>query len=680
VENNKNIIGSLMERISELNTSYRVGHPKVSDAEYDILLDDLKKKMPENSFNEFRKTLMDGPGGEIEHPFLMGSLDKVKVDDPKNNAANWISNHLFPSPESSLFVSSKIDGCSLRLVYSNGILTDAVTRGDGHKGFSILTKARFFVPNVISKTFSGSIRGEVVMTKDNFQRLQEATQDAPGCACSDKDGSSSYKSKRNTVAGLLNAVVDPSHWQNLSEKLTFLSFFAYEIMGSSNSTKLCQYNRLQELGFNVALHETVKNVVNQSASSVDAVLRKIFDRMSVAAPFEMDGLVLCSNDETDFSKNEYIPSNMVAFKLNALTGDTELLGVNWQESRRGIFSPVGVLTPIELGESVISAVTLYNIDKIREMNLHYHSTVRILKSGDIIPKIIENLGQSDDSEEITPPDICPSCGKKLSVEKVLNGNLVMCTNPECPTMLLEQAAYFIRTIGVKHVDTKELRAFGITDIRSALRFKPNPSYKSQLKFAKSLSENLISVTSPRLLSALGMDGFAEKTIKKIFDFYGEDMAISHDAEKMLATGLPTGIGSNSIYEYSKEFDKVQELYHEIEGTPERISYKAACNESGMSHSVAKNGIVSEKFGTLAGKTFCVTGPLKSMSRGAFEELVQAHGGEYKDSVTKKLNYLVTNEANSGSSKMKKAKELGIKIIDENAFMTLAGGSSFDVCG
>lgn len=347
-----NIIG-LKNRIVNANNLYRLGVPILSDKEFDDLLEEYESLVSKSEYNIFRNSLHEKVG-KIKHPFVMGSLDKVKYDEP-DKLYKFINDYV----KTTLNISAKIDGISCRLYYHKGILKCASTRGDGYFGEDITNKISYvkFIPKQIDTNIEDlNIRGELVILKSDFECMTD------------------FSNARNACAGIINRK------EFNKDDVSKISFIGYSILGN-NLTKVEQFSILKQLGFNVAWNKdiSVKNSLE--------IPKMLFDYATIEHEYETDGLVIC--DSKSYNEESYRPDSCTAFKINQLIGKTRLIDIIWQgPSKDGKFSPIGVVEPIELGGSIINKVTLNNIDYILELGIKYGSFVEICKRGDIIPAIV----------------------------------------------------------------------------------------------------------------------------------------------------------------------------------------------------------------------------------------------------------------------------------------------------
>lgn len=641
----KNMVESLISRLRDANEAYRSGNPFLSDVEYDNLLDEFKTIVDSESYDSVRKSLME-PGGNIKHRYVMGSLDKIKAFDDSASITEWVKKNVVNTgePNDGIFISSKIDGCSALLTYYNGCLVGAETRGDGYSGFDILSKVLLFVPGCLNSKFSGSIRGEITLTKDTFESLKETT-------------GGEYRNLRNATAGLINSK------EHKDEEISFLRFFPYEIMGDNSHTKKQQFEILKKLGFETALFTELTDIFSFNTDKddegipvLDSALLKIYNEFSENAPFDIDGLVITDANSTRTFENVKIPEYTVAVKFNQLTANSKLIDVAWNVSKSGRLSPVGILEPVELGGSTITNATLNNIKFIEEMGLKLGCVVTILKSGDIIPKVV-GVQHNDSRNEsvIKYPEKCPSCGHILEYSE--DALFPMCVNEDCDGIVYSKILHFLKQLHIKNVSLKTIAKFNLRKISDILNVEDNGGLV-KTKFRNDVNKMVFGGSKRDILCAFDYDGVSSKIIDKMISHYGFEKLLKHDYDE-LSKNFPYGIGEKFLRKFCDGFSKAENDYLLIINDPR---YYGGC--------VSSNSEEDKITGILGGKGFVVTGALDTMSRDEFKMSVTRNGGKYQTSVSKKTDFLVCNDETTATGKVKKAKELGVCVINEDKYLSM----------
>ena len=366
VKENK-AMNDIKQKIIEANKAYRAGTPTMDDQSYDDLLESLKASMPEDEYEAFVSTLNEGSieknvDGKVKHPFILGSMSKIKAEEPEE-VKKWIGANI----KSAMSISAKVDGISFRCEYRNGKLVLAATRGDGYFGMDSTSKVKYIkgIPTTLPNGFTGNIRGELVCFKEDFEQVK-----------------GTYANPRNFVAGVINRK-DGDKKFNASE-LGLITFVPYTILGH-DYTKIEQFKMLKEMGFRVA-DNIVVDKSRIDLNTINDVLLKITSTYVEELPYEVDGIILCDVDW--INEDEYRPKCAVAYKQNLGVGVTTLIGIDWgTPSANGKFTPVGLLDPIQLCGTTVKRVTLNNITWMESMGVEIGKKLRICKRGDIIPAV-----------------------------------------------------------------------------------------------------------------------------------------------------------------------------------------------------------------------------------------------------------------------------------------------------
>lgn len=358
---------NLKEQIVAANVAYRKGAPIMTDQEYDDLLDSLKPTMSEDEYEEFVSSLNEGAveqnvDGKVKHPFILGSLSKLKAEEPEI-VKKWIKENI----KTAMSVSAKVDGISSRAQYANGRLVSLTTRGDGYLGMDITSKAKYIkgLPKELKQNFNGSIRGELVILKNDFELMKDK-----------------YANPRNACAGIMNRKDGDKKFNE--NELRCITFVPYTILGDGFD-KETQFRILENLGFIPA-----RNFIIKKSDIGDDIVDILFDEAGSNDPYETDGLVIC--DIHWRNEEKYRPDECRAFKTNQSIGVTKVVGFDWgTPSANGKLTPVALLEPIQLAGTTVKRVTCNNVSYLEKMGIEIGKTVKIRKSGEIIPQILEVL-------------------------------------------------------------------------------------------------------------------------------------------------------------------------------------------------------------------------------------------------------------------------------------------------
>lgn len=622
---------------------YYNGEPEITDEAFDALWDELRTLDPQNSvFTEINSESTDGFPKEY-HLIPMGSQEKAA--DPESFIL-WADK----MPFSEFIVQYKLDGASLELQYENGLLTHAVTRGDGRIGDDITRNARKMsgvlheLPGEYGPSgntpFSGGVRGEVIM---NRAVHREHFPDKANC--------------RNAANGLMKRK-DGSG----SEYLQVLCYDAAPGIPGSPFTGHSPFNdELEKLdwlascGFSV-VHSEIRN----GSAAVIEYRAQVMD-VRAELPFDIDGLVIKGRDIDPADLARPRPEKQIAFKFSLEEAVTVLREVFWSESG-ATYTPIAMTDPVRLAGTTVQRANLVNPNMIADLGLRIGSRVVVTKRGEIIPKIEALVENPPGTRTIKQPDTCSVCGSALADE----GTRLYCPNIECPKRLHHRLEKWISVL--------DIRSFGENLIRrlfEAGRIRAISDLYTLTVDDLSAMERMGPQSAARVLRALS----ARKTVSLAefiagFDIEGIGVTMM---EKLVAAG----------------YDTLDKLFAVTEQELETVPYFGSALAKSLAGQLAvlrpemetliDSGyiVIAEptRHGIFTGKSFCFTGELSTMKRNEAEALVKSLGGSAKSAVTRDLSYLVTNNPASASSKNRKARELGIQVIDEDSFLALARGSA-----
>ncbi|MBR6386425.1 MAG: NAD-dependent DNA ligase LigA [Ruminococcus sp.] len=643
-----------IKRMSELNeilssaadAYYNTGVEKMSDAEYDKLYDELVSLENETgiilSGSRTQKVGYEVASAlkKIKHESKMLSLEKTKnIDELKE----WLG-------ENTAFISWKLDGLTLVLTYENGVLVQAVTRGNGETGEDITQNARHIrgIPAKIPFTGKLVVRGESLMKYKDFERINAET-----------DEGAKYKNPRNLCVGTV---------RNLDSKITAdrnINFFAFNLVSADGCEENSFANRLEwlkNIGF-----QTVYGKKTDKNNISDIV--KEFENTIPENEFPSDGLVLVFDDISygaSLGQTSHAPRNAIAFKWRDETADSILREVEWSASRTGLLNPIAVFDPVELEGTTVSRASVHNVSIVKQLKLGIGDTVSIFKANMIIPQILENKSCSD---SLVIPENCPVCGGTAQINTSPDGiQTLVCVNKDCPAKHTGKFEHFVQRdamniIGMSTATIETLVLEGF--IKEFKDFYHLDNYKDKIisldGFGKrsyekiheavenSRNTDLISV-----LYSLGIPNIGRSASRLICAEYpSADMLEKLDMSQLTAID---GIGEILAEEYIKYFSDEEKLneYHNL------------IKELNIS---APEEIPSDS--PIAGKTFVITGSVNIWkNRNELKNFIEANGGKCASAVSSKTDYLINNDSTSNSSKNKKAKELNIPILTEEDFKKL----------
>lgn len=626
-----------MSRVQELEvliikhkSLYYSGSPEISDQDYDKLEEELKHIDPNNKVLNLVGSKMASTD-KVAHEQKMLSLDKVY---DRTELKEWIACN-------EVIAMEKIDGVSCSLIYENGSLVMAKTRGDGRFGENITDKVAWMpsVPKSIEAKEKIEVRGELFCRDHNFLELSEEMA---------KKGLDRPSSQRNIVAGLMGRKEDIYFSQ-------YIEFFAFDLIGVGQVSKEShKFGHLKSMNFKIPEINHIKNI-----EDINLVLDEAETFMS-DGDYQIDGVVFVIDDiqvQNGLGETSHHPKYKIAFKYQGDTKTTKIEKIIWSVSRNGVLTPVAEVVPTELSGATISRVTLHNYGQVKASNLKVGDEIEIIRSGEVIPKYLRTINEA--SSELFIPAVCPSCHEKITIDDIR----LICTNENCPEKIIEKLVYFVQKIGIQDLSLKRIQAMldeGIVkSIPDLYRLKVEDFLKlpkTKEKMAEKLFQNIQATREIDLvtfLTALGITGGGRNKCEKIVQ-YGID---SIDKVLGLTVEQLTEIDSfaeKSSEEFIKSIQERETLINELIDVG--VNFKQAA---------------TTKTSVLANEKICITGTL-TRKRSEIEKLIKDNGGVVVSSVTGNTTLLLTNDTTSSSSKFKKAEKLGIEIITEEKLVQRIG--------
>ncbi|HVN56261.1 MAG TPA: NAD-dependent DNA ligase LigA, partial [Anaerolineaceae bacterium] len=562
----------------------------------------------------------------------------------------------------SFVIEPKIDGLTVVLHYHDGRFVLGATRGDGEIGEDVTANLRTIraIPMAIPVQSTGPeppstlvVRGEAFINIADFVRLNNRLAEA---------GEKTYLNPRNTAAGSLRQL-DPG--LTASRPLTLLVYQVVQASGPIPNTQweLLQY--LRDLGFPVT---DIAQRCPDIDSAMEACLKASGD-LRDKLPYEADGIVIKIDDlrlARDLGVVGKDPRGALAYKFPAREVTTRMRDIGVNVGRTGVLTPYAILDPVEIGGVIVKQATLHNFDYIAEKDIRVGDRVMLKRAGDVIPYVIGPVVDARTGEEqiYTPPGACPVCGRP---SEHLPGEVAWyCVNAACPAQLVRNLEHFasrgamdIVGMGIKIVE--QLVASGLVHDVSDVYTLTKENFLSLEGFADKKAENLLqSILASRqrplarVIYALGIRGVGEVGAQDLARYFpGLDLLRQASVEDLQRLD---GIGPNIASQISDWFAR-----------PDNQRVLGKLKAAGVWPMVIQK-TVEEGSQPLAGRTFVITGTLPSLSRDEARHLIQEAGGKVSDSVSKKTDYLVVGEA--AGSKLDKAKELGVKTIDEAGLLKL----------
>lgn len=647
------------EILVHANAYYEGDAPTLSDEVYDSLVKELKSL--ENQFPELSDPnfIIYRVGGKaldtfvkVPHSVRMLSLNDAFSYEELSDWEKRIQK-LAPNASFEYFCELKLDGLAASLIYVDGILSTAVTRGDGTVGEDITQNVKTIssVPLVLKGTHSGTleVRGEIVMSKKTLTRLNKKYE---------KEGRPLLANTRNAAAGSVRQL-DPA----LSRERN-LDFFAWDIaQGGGKETHSEIHKHLREIGFVTAPHEAVVHSLADAQKQIESI-QKI--RESFA--YGTDGVVLQVNSLLLRSTLGIVgkaPRYAIAYKYPAEQATTIVTNISIQVGRTGILTPLAHFVPTKVAGSNVSKATLHNIDQIRRLDIRVGDTVIIQKAGDVIPEVVEVILslRPKKTSIFEMPTKCPECGEKVIQKKgVTRVESVgyYCGNADCPAKQTKNLVHFVKTMEIYEVGPKivdRLQEEGLISDAADLFNLEEGDLAGLERFGAKSAKNIIreiqSKKNPpldRFINALGIIHVGEQTARdlalhfKTFDALWQASAEDLDSIENIGPAVVESIASYTKSKYGNNF--IKKLFN---AGVEPVSLK-----------VAKGGVFQ-------GKTLVITGTL-SISREEAKKIIQDNGGKVSGSVSAKTNYVLVGE-NPGS-KADEATKLGVKILTEEAFLKM----------
>ena len=650
LDDKKRRIDELIETLNEASAAYYDEASEImSNYEYDALYDELESLEKETGFtplNSPTKNVGYTVQSELpkeRHRSRMLSLDKTKS---REELAAWLGDH-------EGLLSWKLDGLTVVLTYEGGELVKAVTRGNGDIGEVITPNARVFVnvPKHIPYKGHAVIRGEAVITYEEFDRINEAIDDADA----------KYKNPRNLCSGSV---------RQLNSKITAernVRFYAFTLSEADGvdyeGLRSNQMKWMAEQGFDVVEYVKVDN--KSIFEAIDNYAERVHS-------FEIpsDGLVLTLEDleyAATLGTTAKFPRDSLAFKWADQQAETILREIEWSPSRTGLLNPIAIFDPVELEGTTVKRASVHNLNIMETLKLGIGDTITVYKANMIIPQIGDNLTKSGNIEL---PSHCPVCDGTTEIKLMTGTKVLTCTNPNCLAKQVKRFSLFVSrdALNIEGLSEQTLLKFiGLGYIKSFADIFRLESHRDEIVeldgFGKKSYDKLSSsiekarhTVPTRILVALGIPGVGVTTAAQIA------RACENKWAKISSLSYGELIAINGIGEVmARDYEAFFADEHNKSVVLDLV------DELDIDESYEKAGEA------LSGEIFVITGSLEHYkSRTELKKEIEAQGGKVAGSVSKNTSYLVTNNPESGSSKNKAAAELGVKIITEDEIRTMLG--------
>ncbi len=667
--------GSVEKRIRELREKIRkydyhyyvLSESLISDYEYDQLYKELERLEKENPHLITPDSPTQRVGSDltkefppVKHRVPMLSLSNTYNEEELYDFDRRVRENLPDDSKVEYVTELKIDGVSVSIIYKNGLFFKAATRGDGFTGEEVTNNVKTIksIPLKVDEQklqeigFTDfEVRGEIFMELEAFRKLNEERE---------RNGEKLFANPRNSAAGTLK-LQDP---KLVAERP--LDIFVYYLLLEEEIIKT-QYENLitlKKLGFKVNPHFKL-------CKNISEVLEycKEWENKRDDLPYEIDGVVIKVNSieqQKILGNIAKSPRWAVAYKFKAKQATTKVKKIVWQVGRTGALTPVAELQPVFLAGSTISRATLHNIDEIRRKDIREGDTVIIEKGGDVIPKVVAVVlaERPQNSKEVEIPTECPVCGSKLY--RPPDEVAIYCQNTNCPAQIKGRIKHFvsrgamdIEGLGEALVDLLvDLGLLKSVDDIYNLKNHYNELVNIEGLGHKSVNNILSAIEKSksqpleRLLYALGIRYVGAGAARKLALHFGTMENLMKATEEEL----------EAIYDVGPQMSKSIRAFFE---NPENQKVIRRLKEAGLNFEAS---VTKSESQVLDGKTFVLTGTLGSMTREEAKNKILSLGGKVSSAVSKKTDFVVAGE-NAGS-KFKKAKELGVRILNENEFLQL----------
>jgi len=621
---------------------YVLDDPQASDEEYDKLYREIleyekehpNKVLKESPTNRVGDVLLDG-FQKAKHKAPMWSMEDVFDED---ELLEWVARIKKSFEKVSFICEPKFDGASLNLIYEDGYLKQAITRGDGIEGEDVTSNAKTIqsIPLFIDYKESIEIRGEVVIKKQDFEEINSQRV---------KQGESLFANPRNAAAGSL---------RQLDPKVTAkrkLYFYPWGV--GQNSLEFSLLSKKMEFIYSLGF---LKPPFSKSCTTVECIEEAYKEATALreSYPIMLDGMVVKVDEvakQESLGYTQKYPRWMCAYKFPAIEKTTTIKDIIPQVGRTGVVTPVAIVEPVDIEGAVVERATLHNYDEIRKKDIKIGDRVIIIRSGDVIPKITKVLTsfRDGDEKEVQRPTVCPECQSELLEEEIL----IKCQNLSCPARVVNSIIYF--------ASKKCLNIDGL-----------GKKIVEQL-YHEGLVKSVLDVFTLTKEQLLNLEGFKEKKAQNLLDSINmiKDVECWRFVNSLGIEHIGEVASKKFCEKFGLRFDEItKEKLLEIDGFGEEMA-ESVLEFFRVNHDLVeklksiinpKEPVIKElKESRFSGKTIVLTGTL-SRPRDEIKAYLESLGAKITNSVSKKTDFLLYGE-NAGS-KLEKAKSLGIKLLKE----------------
>lgn len=648
-------IKELVKQLNEYRDAYyNEARPVVSDAEYDKLFDELSELEKEtgvvyaNSPTQTVGYVVKSELEKVKHSHPMLSLDKTKsVDDLVKFAR-----------EKDCILSLKMDGLTCLLTYENGELVQAETRGDGEVGELITHNAKVFdnIPLTIDYKGHFEIEGEAIITYDDFNKINEFLSD-------DKK----YKNPRNLASGSVRQL------DSKTAAKRHIKFIAWKVPtevpeGICSNSFLHRLMCARDFGFEII------SFLAYSSSDKEH-LPEMIESLKTKAHnygYPIDGLVMTYNDiqyGESLGMTGHHPKHSIAFKFYDEEVETVLKNIEWSMGKIGSLTPVAIFYPVEIDGTMVERASLHNVSILTKLDLQIGDTIIVYKANQIIPQVKENLSAKDrESAYIRIPSQCPVCESSTQIVKENDSEVLMCTNPHCKGKLLGRVSHFVSKKGM------DISGLSEETIKKFIEL----GWITEITDVYNLEQHYDRLST--------MSGFGKKSVDKLRKSIENSKTVRLD--KFITSLSIPGIGTSQSKELAAAFSTWNEFrdasvgfynFTQLDGFGDVLNnnihswFTDMCDiaDKLASFMTFETGVNQNTDDSLNSKSFVVTGKVfRFKNRDEVKAEIEKRGGKVTGSVTKSTYALINNDIESNSSKNKKAKELGVKIITEDQLIEM----------
>lgn len=650
----KKRVEQLTETLEKANRDYYdLDSPTLEDDEYDALMRELRaleSEFPELLSESSPSQRVGGTAAttfeKVPHAVQMASLQDVFSAEEVRDFFERVQKQ----GAEEFTVEPKIDGLSVSLEYENGVLVRGSTRGDGFVGEDITANLKTIraIPLKLKEEIPLlEVRGEVYMPKLSFAKL---------CEIQEKNGEPLPKNPRNAAAGSLR---QKDSKITAERALDIFCFNIQRVEGKEFSSHSESLEFLKEQGFKIIPDYRVCKTFDEIRARIEEI-----GKMRTSLPFDIDGAVVKVNDlrlREEIGATVKVPKWAVAFKYPPEEKETMLNDIEINVGRTGALTPVAVFDPVQLAGTTVSRAVLHNQDYIAEKDIRIGDRIVVRKAGDIIPEVVRSVSHAENSEPFFIPGKCPVCGAEAVRDE--DEAVVRCQNIDCPAQLLRSIEHFasrgaMNIEGLGEAVVKQLVDAGLVKTVADLYTLNLQDLTALEHFGKKSAENLLNSIEnskknnlSRLIFALGIKGIGSRAATLLCEKFGDmDSIMAASEEEIVEIENFGEILAKSVYKSMREPHRI-ELISRLKGLGLNMTYESAKT--------------SDKF---AGLTFVLTGTLPTLKREQAKEIIEKLGGKCSGSVSKKTSYVLAGE--EAGSKLDKANELGITVINEEQFIKM----------